>query len=154
MIRLCLAAVLVCCGLPAHGETRYWVAVASYESLPAAEQGRTSLEDQLLRSLAIAAAEDGSRYRVIAGPFDSWVEATDVRSTVGIEGAWILRDPTLVSSDDQALSDWSASYGDYPELELDALPAAREPIAPREKARRVLVEEAPADYQLHRLDRQ
>ena len=159
--------LLLSLSLPVIAEDQYWVAVGSYSSMPQAENGRSLLEQRLSETLTILPADASGfpPFRVLAGPYASRNRATDSRSmalAAGIEGAWILRTSVLDSLDspmsaadaDYASTDWSSGYSDYPELDLESELGSSEQLEPREKQVRTLVDEAPADYQLHKLKRQ
>ena len=159
MRRVAWATLLLSLSVPVVAEDQYWVAVGSYSSLSQAEKGRSLLEQRLPETLTIEPTDATAipPFRVLAGPYSSRDRATDSRSmalAAGIEGAWILRisvrDWSLPADDaDYASADWS--YSDYPELDEDSELGSADQLEPREKKARTLVEEAPADYQLHKL---
>ena len=164
---LLVIALLV--SLPAYGASQYWVAVGSYSSMPQAEKGRALLAQRVVESLSIITADaDGVlRYRVMAGPYDTSIAAAQARDSAsgsGVVGAWIAQlDVDLVPEssgtgegiDAYTDTDWSTDYADdFPELELDNTQSETNQLAPREKIERKLVDQAPAGYQLHRLNRE
>lgn len=164
MSRVAWATLLLSLSLPVVADDQFWVAVGSYSSMPQAEKGRTLLEQRLSETLAILPADATGLppFRVVAGPYSSRNRAADSRSmarAAGIEGAWILRISALDSpmpavAADYGSTAWSSRYSDYPELDEDPELGSSEQLEPREKKVRTLVEEAPADYQLHKLKRQ
>ena len=147
----------------------YWVAVGSFSSQEKAEQGRDLIGERLLQPLSVVPADNTAmpRYRVLMGPYASREEADQSSGSAfaaGIVDAWILQtaqrpvQPDALSNvadysaGDYTSPDWASRYDDLP-LEMDAQPLGQGSLEPREKVERVLVEEAPADYQLHRLRR-
>ena len=165
MCRGVCALLLLSLSLAVYADTQYWVALGSYTSLSQAETGLAELEQRAVEPLSVISADVGGlpRYRVLAGPYSTPDAAAAVRLSAGgwgVAGAWIMRteeQPLSASSSAEApyaAMDWSSSYEDYPELDLATPPESATELEPREKKQRTLVDEAPADYQLHKLRRQ
>ncbi len=139
-------------------EKQYWVAVGSYQDPSFAEEARAQAAASLPQSFTIipVVTDTGYFYRVLAGPYLSQEIADDwMREAIrlGFVGAWLLAEeadrsiPGLAdfSTTDFPAIDASAFDEDLPKLQLEA--------RLNQQPEREVIEEAPADYFLHKLYR-
>ena len=151
-------------------DSEYWVPVGSYQQRDTAESAARSARDILGESIAIVGAStaSGFYFRVVAGPYGSRIEASDMVERAvarGFDGAWVWSrqggdDAEIDSYVDELLdtpadTDYDALFDDL-DLELDLElrdEGLDEEIVPTDTQLPDLIEEAPDDYKLNKLRR-
>lgn len=158
-MRLLLLCVLILTlASEVAAEMQYWVAVGSYQDPSFAEEARTQAAASLPQSFTITpvVTDTGYFYRVLAGPYLSQEIADDwMREAIrlGFVGAWLLAEEADQSI--PGLSDFSTT--DFPAIDDSAFDEALPKLQLEERLgqqpEREVIEEAPADYFLHKLYR-
>jgi hypothetical protein len=156
-----------------QAETEYWVAIGSYQRLLNAEDARDRASRALPESFSIAQADTdrGFFYRVLAGPYLTKEIADHMLGEArrnGFETAWILATDSVItpmsgSFSGDYRSDLPDLDTDLPDLDSDLpdldisdpvdLPTLQLEDRPERASERKLIDEAPEDYNLHRLNR-
>ncbi len=167
---LCVLTLLL--ATAAHADIEYWVAVGSFKDLVLAENAQRLASAQLPEVFSITQAEtpSGSFYRVLTGPYLTREVADHMQSEAlrsGFKGAWILATDAgslsmpLLSIDPYATSepfysdDLEFEMPDYdvPISEPTDIPGFNTPAETERSTEPFRVDEAPADYQLNKLER-
>lgn len=163
-MRLLMCIVSLIVALEVSAETEFWVAVGSYQDRSNAEEALIRANALLAEPFTVTPADTpyGYYYRILAGPYLTRDTAETSRIAAlgaGFDGAWLL------AADAGSMSPVPLEYRnlDIPDVETDTyddvLPQYEFDDADSRKAReerdppRSLIDEAPADYQLHKLNR-
>lgn len=124
--------------------TEYWAVVGSYKTLERAEVARRTANTTLPQQFEVRGADSAEDYlyRVVAGPYLTRELAEDAVAEArqsGIAGAWLLASEAASAPSVRRVSP-------EPSAERSADPPVSEPLP-------TLIEQAPPDYDLHKLRR-
>ncbi len=156
---MCIASLIV--ALEVSAETEFWVSVGSFQDRSNAEEALTRANALLPDPFTVTPADTpyGYYYRILSGPYlvREVAEALRLEALgMGLAGAWLL------AVESGSLSPLPLEYLnlDIPDIEPDtyddALPPYEFDGRKRREERdppRTLIDEAPADYKLHKLNR-
>ncbi len=149
-MRLLICVLSLIVALEAAAEAEFWLSVGSYQERSNAEEALNLANALLPDPFTVTPADTsyGYFYRILAGPYQTREVAEALRIEalgVGYTGAWLL------AVEPGSLSPLPSEY-----LDLDALPPAEFDDTDRTQDRdppRTLIDEAPPDYKLNKLNR-
>ena len=143
---------------PIRAENEYWVAVGSYQKLTNAEQAVRDASLQLAASFTMRQVDtaSGTYFRVLSGPFLSFGIANSILTQaqyMGFESPWII-----ARENDGSGTLLTGKFGEpvlnsTPLEPVELYGSEDTPGRTERQSEHRLVDEAPDDYHLHRLNR-